>query len=273
MNELKNRTRGARAVRFICAVAVFPVAGTGANAGEPIPLPKADKQTLDKYLGPDVVGKPVEGEPFDDPAIFVPMENTTWRYRMTSGDHKGKVIDHKFSAVKDDPSGANWKAKIGNTDIIYLRKTDDGSVEFVSHPEFDTGLSSSNHPPAPLLKTGLKPGESHKTKFEVKVSYLDNPEKVKHSGHLELTLTYIGAYEVKTPAGTFKAALVKSDYTGKVGPASVEDFQYRLFAKGIGIVAMVEEKHVSAYLLYKDNTLIGKVLEEVPAAVKQDAGQ
>ena len=47
--------------------------------------------------------------------------------------------------------------------------------------------------------------------------------------------------------------------------------QYRLLTEGVGVVAMIEEKDVSAFLLYKDYTKIGKVLEEVPAAVQKAA--
>jgi len=273
MNTMRMNGGGMRlAIVAVCLPAMLAVAAQ-ARAGTPIELPQADKALLDEYLGPGVVGKAVEGKPLAEPLKLVPLTNTTWRYRFTNGDDKGKVIDHKFSALEGDPSGANWKGEVGKTDILYMRKTDDGSIEFVSHPELDTGLVTAYHPPAPLLMKGMAPGQAHKTRFDVKVYYLDNPEKEKHSGQLELTLTYVGAYEVKTPAGTFEAALIKSDYKGKVGPASVEDVQYRFFAEGIGIVAMIEEKHVSAFLLYKDNTMIGKVLEELPAAIQKAAGR
>ena len=177
-------------VAAVCLPAMLLIT-VPAGADTPIALPKADKEILDKFLGPDVVGKAVVGKPLAEPLKFVPLENSTWRYRMTSGDAKGKVIDHKFSALERDPSGATWKAEIGETDIIYLRKTETNNVEFVSHPELDTGLITVNYPPAPLLVKGMKPGESQKFQFEVKVYYLDNPQKEKHSGQLEVTLTYV----------------------------------------------------------------------------------
>jgi hypothetical protein len=249
---------------FVLAGGRYAVAASG---GQPIPLPGEDKKILDKFLGKGVVGKAVVGKPMDEPLRFVPLENTTWRYRMTSGDLKGKVVDHKFSSLERDPSGATWKAEIGDTDILMLRKTETNNVEFVSHPELDTGLITTYDPPAPLLVRGAKPGDSGKVKFNVKVYYMDNPGKLKHEGYLELKLSYVGAYEVTTPAGKFEAALVKSDYQGKVGPAKVSDVQYRFLAEGVGVVAMIEQKDVSAYLLYKDHTKIGKVLEEIPAEV------
>jgi hypothetical protein len=238
------------------------VAASQQNA--PIPLPDKDREMLDKYLGKGVVGKAVAGKPITDPLKFEPLVNATWRYLMTSGDLKGQIVDHKFSRLERDPSGATWKGEIGTTDILFLRKTKTNDVEFMSHPELDTGLNTAYNPPAPLLVRGMKPGQTINKCFEVKVYYLNEPEKVKHSGSLELALTYVGAYEVTTPAGKFEAVLIKSDYKGKVGPAKVTDVQYRLFVEDVGIAAMIEDKSVSAYLLYKDYTKIGKVLMKIP---------
>jgi hypothetical protein len=232
--------------------------------GPTIELPKEDREALDKFLGKGVVGKAVPAKPLAEPLKLVPLENTTWRYRMTSGDLKGQIVDHRFSRLERDASGATWKAEIGKTDILFLRKTESNNVEFVSHPELDTGLNTVYHPSAPLLVRDMKPGQTSTKTFDVKVYYLDEPGKVKHSGSLELTLTYVGAYEVTTPAGKFEAALIKSDYKGKVGPAKVEDVQYRLLVESVGVAAMIEKKDVSAYLLYKDRTKIGKVLAEMP---------
>jgi NAD(P)-dependent dehydrogenase (short-subunit alcohol dehydrogenase family) len=42
-----------------------------------------------------------------------------------------------------------------------------------------------------------------------------------------VTLTYVGAYRVTVPAGTFDAAPLKWDFKGMIGRASVEDIQAR----------------------------------------------
>jgi hypothetical protein len=66
------------------------------------------------------------------------------------------------------------------------------------------------------------------------------------------------------PAGTYDAALLKWDYEGSVGPASVSDTQYRLIAKDIGIVASIEKKKISAMLFYHDDSNTGRVLQQAP---------
>jgi hypothetical protein len=87
---------------------------------------------------------------------------------------------------------------------------------------------------------------------------------VKHEGTLALTYSYLGAYRVNTPAGSYDAALIKWAYDGKIGPASVEDTQYRFFADKIGLVASVDKLDVSAFLLYKKHTKFGKLLTQAP---------
>ena len=81
---------------------------------------------------------------------------------------------------------------------------------------------------------------------------------------LLLTVLYLPSVrsEVTVPAGTFQAALFKWDYKGKVGPARVEDVQYRFFTEDVGTLAMIEKTDVTALLVYREHTKIGKVLIE-----------
>jgi hypothetical protein len=62
------------------------------------------------------------------------------------------------------------------------------------------------------------------------------------------------------PAGTYPAALIEWQYNGQVGPASVTDVEYLLFADGVGPVAAIDKQDVSAFLVYNNSTKFGKVL-------------
>lgn len=79
------------------------------------------------------------------------------------------------------------------------------------------------------------------------------------------TLTYEGAYEVTTQAGTFETVLMRSDLEIHVGPAEVEDTQYTFFAAGVGKVAEVEAQRIAAVLLYHSHSDTAKVLVKYPA--------
>ena len=74
-------------------------------------------------------------------------------------------------------------------------------------------------PGEPLIVPGLKAGESKSSTLKVSVYDLSDLNKVTHSGSLDVVYTYIGTYRVKVPAGTYDAALIRWDYSGKVGPA------------------------------------------------------
>lgn len=94
----------------------------------------------------------------------------------------------------------------------------------------------------------------------VNVYDLSDTTTVTHSGSLALTYSYLGQYQVTVPAGTYTAALVKMSYNGTVGPASVQDTEYRFFAIGVGPVAVIDKQNISAFLVYSNNVKYGKVL-------------
>ncbi len=120
------------------------------------------------------------------------------------------------------------------------------------------------NPPEPGLLVGLAPGDAHSSSIAVQVSDLSSPEVVSHKGMLDVTYSYLGAYKVTTPAGAYDAALIKWAYKGKIGPAKVDDTQYRFFAEKVGMVASVDKLDVSAFLLYQHHSKSGKLLAQAP---------
>jgi len=116
-------------------------------------------------------------------------------------------------------------------------------------------------PGDPLIIPGLKPGQSIKSKHKVEVFDLSDLKTMTHSGSLDVTYTYVGTYRVTVPSGTYYAALIKWDYSGNVGPATIEDSQYRFLTKGYGEGAMIQIRSISAMLIYNDHTKRGKLLE------------
>jgi hypothetical protein len=93
---------------------------------------------------------------------------------------------------------------------------------------------------------------------------MSNPEKILYDGKSTDHFTYVGAYEVKTPAGTWPAILIKNDLEVKIGPADVTDTTYCFYAKGIGKVAEIELLNVSALFVYHSHEKIAKVLVDWP---------
>ena len=118
------------------------------------------------------------------------------------------------------------------------------------------------NPPEPLLIAGMNAGDTRTITINVKVDDLNDPEDLEHKGTINLTFTYVGAYKVTVPAGTLDAALLRWDYKGKVGPASIEDIQVRFVAPDVGMVAMADKRDIAAMLVYNDHSKVGKVLQQ-----------
>jgi hypothetical protein len=243
-------------------VAVWPLllAPDAARAADGL---SADEQALlTELLGRGALGAPVTGSPLT--ASFAPLRDGTWTYRIVGGDDKGRSEQHVVTRLQGDPSGADWRYAIGNDSVQLIKQTDDGSLVFVALEDLDEGVITRYAPPEPALLVGMAPGDSKSFSIGVKVAELSSPQDVTHEGKLDLTYSYLGAFKVNTPAGSYDAALLKWAYQGKIGPASVQDTQYRFFADGVGMVASVDKLDVSAFLLYKKHTKFGKLLAQAP---------
>ncbi len=232
-------------------------------AGEKIiPLSEEDRQAIESYLGKGVVGGAVAASVIDDAGKVYGLRAGTWTTKITSGKNRGKSMTWSLGQSLGVGSPGSWRGTMGDSQVIFLTKTDDGDVVAVSDIEHAHGVFTRFTPPEPRVVKGMKPGDSRKVDIGIKVFDAKSHEHLEHSGNLELAYTYVGAYEITVPAGTFNALLFKWHYKGKVGPASIDDAIYRFFAPGVGPVAFIELKHISAMLIYHDTEKWGAVLTE-----------
>ena len=223
-------------------------------------MPADDRATVEEFLGRGVVGKAVPATPIGDPINYFQFsEDATFDVKITSGEHKGELVDHSVRKMGEDSEGVSWEVRAGKTDILVFKQDKHGDIVFVNHAEPGEG-DAHYSPLPPLLKKGMKPGTTHQAEFAVKVMSPDDPNKIKHSGQLKLKLSYLGTFELNIPSGQQKAVLIKSAYKGKIGPATVDDTQYRFFVENMGIVAMVERKDISAFWVYNEHKKVGKIL-------------
>ncbi len=230
------------------------------EAGELIELSAAEREVLEKLLGQGVIGRSVPARPLGNPARYFPLEDRVREFRVVSGKQTGKTIKHVLKQQQEYHSEALWRYAIGEHYAAYVKLSDDGSISLVTDSDRDKGVISRYAPVEPVILAGFKPGQSKRLTIEVKVYDLDDPDDITHTGELTLTYTYVGAYELNVPAGTYQAALIRSIYEGRVGPADVKDVQYRFFAEDVGEVARIDHTDIAAFLIYKDQSKSGKVL-------------
>jgi hypothetical protein len=234
--------------------------GLAQSEGKVIPLTRADQEYIEKYLGRGVVGKAVPARPVDDVVEFLGLgENNLVTGRIVYGEDKGKTVRVDLQKIARKDARPAWKRTVGTKTVEYGELTKDGSIVMYAIADNDEGVITRYSPPEPVLVKGMEPGSSRKLRVEVEVSNLTSPEKVSHTGYLDLTYQYVGAYEVTVPLGKFDAVLLRWDYLGKIGPAKIEDHQYVFFAPGVGPVAVIFSTDVSAFLVYQSHEKVAAV--------------
>lgn len=235
--------------------AAVPARAQDRGAGAVVPLPAQLAAAAEQYL-PGVIGAPVPAFPID-PSL-ASLSPGTRTYAIVSGTTRTKSEQHQIV-----PSGkpGQWRYTVGDR-TAFLHETTGQSLDIVAEQDADQGVLTRFSPGQPLLIAGMNAGDERSMTLKVSVYDLDDPSDLEHKGSLDVTLSYVGAYKVTVPAGTFDAALLLWRYKGKIGPATIEDIQVRLVAKDVGMVAAADKRDVAALLIYNDNTKVGKVLQQ-----------
>jgi hypothetical protein len=258
------RQRWEVALRALVAtlVGVFTSSVSAHAGGVVTPLPAEDQQILAAKLGPGVVGTALPSQPVDDPSLFFPLKDRTVPYLVTSGPNSTKTQMLGLSQLKRAAGKTAWRFQLSPTLAGFLRMNPGGDLVMPSVSDEGEGVIVVTTPSNPFLSKGIKPGESRSFSQTVSVNHLDDPTDQEYSGSLNGTYTYLGTFQVKVPAGTYEAVILRLKCEGKVGPAHTQDTAYYLFAPWIGVVAMISQEDVTAFWIFHIDTSSGKVLTQ-----------
>jgi hypothetical protein len=190
----------------------------------------------------------------DIPSQWLPANPGTKLFQVTQGPYAGSQQFAAWTPTTANPISGRYQ--FGDEEVILLRTEEDNSLVIEGVEDIQAESVTRYDPPEPFLLKGLAPGEQRKANMFVKVLSSQDPK--------EVTFEYLGAYSLSVPAGTFDTVLTKSTFSGRVGPAKVEDTQYRFFAEKVGLVATIENRQVSALLIYQSNKSIAKMLSQWP---------
>ena len=246
---------------LLLSLLVFLTVGSDVDRSESTPvqdpletMASHDSREIKKHL-PGVVLGPVK----DMPAIEIaedwcPLKPTRFTYKRP-GDKKEMVellvqtVDRAPGSSVDEPK-KGWALELPNGTTRY----------FSSDPEFGivapTDLSKRNgliirlDPPEPIVHHNAKVNEPISRKIKVDIYDLHAPKSVAHSGNVTCTWTDLGGWRVKVPMGEYDTHLVRIEYQGSVGPASVDGNKYMFLAKGVGPVAFTDSREISAFLFF-----------------------
>ncbi len=240
---------------------ILSVSALAADEGKVVPLSAEDQKAL-ALLGEGVVGKALPAHPIEDVGKFLDLQAGPHTFKIVAGNDQGKTQVETYTSLGAKDGSQQWKRTIGDQYDEFLTLSA-GSTGKTAETEKPHGYRAAFDPPM-HEHVGIAPGESVNIESKMRVSTEKDPSKIKYTGKMNSTITYVGAYQVKVPAGSFEAILVKVD----VGPADVEDTQYTFFAKGVGKVAEIEALRVSAALIYHSHSKTAKVLVTHPASRK-----
>jgi len=252
---------------------VFVVAGivlsSGASRGSvgaedtsPIAIPRE----VHEILGEGVVEALETGafeiaRPLSDPLSVARWEPGEWTYRITSGARRGKALREILEPIAATRRGETWRRAIGEEYTLYLGRTADGSLVLPSEIAHAHQALVYFDPPLSYLIAALEPGGTSVFDGKIDVYRAQSPDTKWYSGRIRATTVHAGMYRIKTPAGTFTATLVKTEYKIDIfAVVSVTDTLYTFYAEGIGKVAEAEHQRISAIALLNIKTQIGKVL-------------
>jgi len=250
--------RRAPGVTLLTAFFLAVTAIGGAEEDLILDLSAEDRAALTALLGERVIGKAVAARAIEKPAEWYLLDDRVLTYEITGGRRAGSTQDHVFQRLESDPPRGS--ALLGKDALLYLGTATDGTIVIEAEETLGAKMLSRFTPPQPLVPAGMKAGDATEAETDVAVYRVGRPDRVKHTGALRVSCRYLGAFEVRVPSGRYTAALLKSTFEGKIGPAIVRETEYRFLAEGVGTVAMVVKRNNSAVLIYRDRFEVGKVL-------------
>lgn len=243
-------------------------------------LPGPDADHIRKHLPGVVTEYRPDAAPIDTPEDWFPLGTRSLVFvdPATGKGDQAFTLAPTVRSKRDPvpPRDGAWTASMpgGVTKFIDL-KGPDGLVA-------PTAVSISNgviirlDPPEPLVLEGHEISDPKVRTIQVGVYDLHDSTDESYSGSVKCTWTDLGAWTVKVPHGSHEARLIRIEYNGSIGPASINARRYTFVAKGIGPVAYTDMRDISAFIFFNDDTGQSGVLKTVskpaPPAPAKPAG-
>jgi hypothetical protein len=253
--------------RIVCAVAAIVVASgslfviSTRKVSAQVASPSVAGIELLQVLGEGVVGEPESARTLSHFSTLARWQTGEWRYRITSGARRGETEVEDLTPIGSTARSETWKRTIGQESTLYLREVTGGSLVLPSQITHPHRALVYFEPPLSYLIAGMGPGESRVFDGRMDVYSVNNPALKWYTGRIRATTTYAGVYRIRTPAGAFRATLIKSEYQIDIfAVVSVRDTLYTFYAEGVGKVAEAEHRRIAAMGLFNTDTKIGKVL-------------
>ena len=261
--EKQRRAMGLGAIVALWLSLAVSAIAWAASTTTPGLLRETDRELLAK-LGPGVIGEPIAPPPEKEIAAAVVRPGSA-RFRMVAGPRAGRTFEVTTKSVRKLPDGNAVKKPTWIIDIPYMMTQymvmDEVGLTAPALLLRHVGLFSEYKPIEPLLIFGLGPGESKSYPTKAAARHVSTPEEVAYGGEVTVTYRNLGAYEIKTPAGTFPGLVIRCDYVGKIGPAQIDLSDIRIYAPGEGLIALSGHDRFQAFLVFNEKIVNAFILE------------
>lgn len=237
---------------------------SSALADDPLEgLPSKVVDQLKKHLPGVVIGVRKDVPPLQKAEDWLPLSQAAFEFERTGVEDKSTrwSITPAKKVPGEDKSVRGWTLVQSDGTTRFLSITKTGVIQSaftVNHPN---GLLIKLDPPEPVVHP--KGSTAKPQEIEISVSDLGSPSDVQYSGKATCTWRDLGGFRVKVPAGEYDARLLWVHYKGSVGPASVDGSRLLFVSPGTGPVAYTDDRDISAFLFFNDDTDRAGVLSKV----------
>lgn len=248
------------------AAAAAIAVGSATFAAPPQPL-DADEAALVALFGDAVSLTAIDVEMDLDEILRATVAAKETEFLVLHGPGTGGSLHRSVKAVGRAP--AHWPdsgvppvaVTIPGRSVMYLFLDAKGSIVAETQLDLEQAVLVTFTPGEMRVP---HQGVPDPYQMKVKVWDLHDPGDLEHEGTMNVVARNRGTWRVKTPAGEFDCLMLRLDYDGKVGPASVKDTNLRFISPEVGLVASVEGKRVSAMIFYNTDTRIALALKDPP---------
>jgi hypothetical protein len=241
------------------ALLAEPCGFAGAPTDDPLKtMAPADASYISKYL-PGIVTGPVKDiAPLTDAETWYPLEEIKFEFdRVSSKGKSAQLVLEKIElapGLKGSKKDAGWAIELPNGTTRYLDSKTNMGIVVPTDIAKSYGLIIRLDPPEPIVHENSKHNEPITREIDVSIYSVSDPTSISHSGKVKCTWTDLGGWRVKVPMGTYDTHLIRIEYNGSIGPASVNAKKYMFIAEGIGPVAFTDSREISAFFFYNNDT-------------------
>lgn len=256
-------------IHILVGVVFLAISNVAAHAeDDPLDaLPEADASYLRQHL-PEVVIAPAPSiKKLQDAGEWLPLDSS--EFEFVKPGSKKSILELELLPTHRGPGSAidtrddGWSMRLPNGTMRYLIQSTGKGISAPTDVSTAHGFIIRLDPPEPIVQENLDLNVPMSREISVDIYDLHQPKSLAYSGKVRCTWTDLGGWRVKVPSGTYDTHLIRIEYNGSVGPASVNAKRYVFLAKGIGPVAFTDMRDISAFILFSEDHSQSGVLTKV----------